>query len=217
MRKSHQYFYELLLNIYRDVFIVWARCKWDSRVRGFILDKVGVNSGFGGLLPYVIFYFQHQGLKGLSAPAIKNKIALRASATGSIFMDSVHVSHDSLLPKSSGLNSAFSCLNSARQVTSEIHTVSFFTNLSYSRYGISWGVMGALEDCIHRTRAYALERRQFGQPLASFQLVQKKLVDAHTEVALGVHASLQVGRLKDQGKLAPEISTPSGNWVLSRQ
>lgn len=148
-----------------DVFIVWARCKWDSRVRGFILDK---------------------GLKGLTAPAIKNKVALRVSLTGSIFMDSVRVSHDALLPKSKGLGSPFSCLNSAR-------------------YGISWGVMGALEDSIERTRSYALERQQFNRPLASFQLVQKKLVDAQTEVALGLQASLQVGRLKDQGKIAPEM------------
>lgn len=148
-----------------DVFIVWARCKWDSRVRGFILDK---------------------GLKGLTAPAIKNKVALRVSLTGSIFMDSVRVSHDALLPKSKGLGSPFSCLNSAR-------------------YGISWGVMGALEDSIERTRSYALERQQFNRPLASFQLVQKKLVDAQTEVALGLQASLQVGRLKDQGKVAPEM------------
>lgn len=148
-----------------DVFIVWARCKWDKRVRGFILEK---------------------GMKGLSAPPIKNKVALRVSATGSIFMDNVRVSHDALLPKSKGLGSAFSCLNSAR-------------------YGISWGVMGALEDCLARTREYALERKQFKRPLASFQLIQKKFADAHTEIALGLHASLQVGRLKDEGMAAPEM------------
>lgn len=101
-------------------------------------------------------------------------------------MDSVHVGHDALLPKSKGLSSPFSCLNSAR-------------------FGISWGVMGALEDCLDRTRAYALDRHQFKRPIASFQLVQKKLVDAQTEVALGLHASLQVGRLKDKGMLAPEM------------
>ncbi|KAF8070729.1 glutaryl-CoA dehydrogenase [Lyophyllum atratum] len=148
-----------------DVFVVWANCKWDNKIRGFLLDK---------------------GLKGLSAPPIKNKLALRASLTGSIFMDSVKVSHDALLPKTRGLGSPFSCLNSAR-------------------FGISWGVMGALEDCVHRTRAYALERHQFKRPLASFQLVQKKLVEAQTEVTLGLLASLQVGRLKDEGKLAPEM------------
>ncbi|KAG2750863.1 acyl-CoA dehydrogenase NM domain-like protein [Suillus brevipes Sb2] len=144
-----------------DIFVVWARCKWDGKVRGF-------------------------GLKGLEAPAIKNKIALRASLTGSIFMDSVRVGHDALLPHGQGLSAPFSCLNSAR-------------------YGISWGVMGALEDCIHKTLTYALERKQFKRPLASFQLVQKKLVDAQTEAALGLQASLQVGRLKDANKLAPEM------------
>ncbi|KAK0241477.1 acyl-CoA dehydrogenase/oxidase [Armillaria nabsnona] len=148
-----------------DVFIIWANCKWDQKIRGFILEK---------------------GMKGLETQAIKNKVALRASLTGSIFMDSVRVSHDALLPKSKGLGSPFSCLNSAR-------------------YGISWGVMGALEDCVNRTRAYALERHQFQRPLASFQLVQKKLVDAQTEVTLGLLASLRVGRLKESGQYSPEM------------
>ncbi|PBK81953.1 glutaryl-CoA dehydrogenase [Armillaria gallica] len=148
-----------------DVFIIWANCKWDQKIRGFILEK---------------------GMKGLETQAIKNKVALRASLTGSIFMDSVRVSHDALLPKSKGLGSPFSCLNSAR-------------------YGISWGVMGSLEDCVNRTRAYALERHQFQRPLASFQLVQKKLVDAQTEVTLGLLASLQVGRLKESGQYSPEM------------
>ncbi|OBZ65075.1 Glutaryl-CoA dehydrogenase, mitochondrial [Grifola frondosa] len=148
-----------------DLFVVWARCKWDEKVRGFLLEK---------------------GTKGLSAPPIKHKLALRCSLTGSIFLDNVQVSHEALLPKAKGLGAPFGCLNNAR-------------------FGISWGAMGALEDCIHRTRAYALERHQFNRPLASFQLVQKKLVDAQTEVVLGLHASLQVGRLKDAGKLAPEM------------
>ncbi|KAK0226223.1 acyl-CoA dehydrogenase domain-containing protein [Armillaria fumosa] len=148
-----------------DVFIIWANCKWDQKIRGFILEK---------------------GMQGLETQAIKNKVALRASLTGSIFMDSVRVSHDALLPKSKGLGSPFFCLNSAR-------------------YGISWGVMGALEDCVNRTRAYALERHQFQRPLASFQLVQKKLVDAQTEVTLGLLASLQVGRLKEAGQYSPEM------------
>jgi len=134
----------------------------------------------------ISFPHDWQGLKGLEAPAIKNKIALRASLTGSIFMDSVRVGHDALLPHGQGLSAPFSCLNSAR-------------------YGISWGVMGALEDCIQKTLTYALERKQFKRPLASFQLVQKKLVDAQTEAALGLQASLQVGRLKDADKLAPEM------------
>ncbi|KAJ7188690.1 acyl-CoA dehydrogenase domain-containing protein [Mycena filopes] len=148
-----------------DVFVIWATCKWDGKIRGFVLDKEA---------------------KGLSAPPIKNKLALRVSLTGSIFMDSVRVSHAALLPTSLGLGSPFSCLNSAR-------------------FGISWGVMGALEDCIARALAYALEREQFKRPLASFQLVQKKLVEAQTEAALGLLASLQVGRLKDAGKLSPNM------------
>ncbi|TFK56269.1 acyl-CoA dehydrogenase NM domain-like protein [Heliocybe sulcata] len=148
-----------------DVFVIWARCKWDNKVRGFVVEK---------------------GSEGLSAPAIKNKLALRASLTGSVFLDNVKVSQEALLPGTKNLGSAFSCLNNAR-------------------YGISWGVLGALEDCISRTRAYALERHQFGRPLASFQLIQKKLVDAQTEVTTGLLASLQVGRLKDAGKVAPEM------------
>ncbi|KAH9944600.1 acyl-CoA dehydrogenase/oxidase [Amylocystis lapponica] len=148
-----------------DLFVIWARCKWDDKVRGFLLEK---------------------GTKGLSSPVIKNKISLRCSTTGSIFLDSVKVGHDALLPHAKGLGAPFSCLNNAR-------------------YGISWGAIGALEDCITRTRAYALERHQFHRPLASFQLVQKKLVDAQTEAVLGLHASLQVGRLKDAGKIAPEM------------
>lgn len=148
-----------------DLFIVWARCAWDNKVRGFILEK---------------------GSKGLSTPAIKHKLALRASLTGSIFMDEVRVGNDALLPGAKGLGAPFTCLNSAR-------------------YGISWGTMGALEDCIERTRTYALERHQFNRPLASFQLIQKKLADAHTEANLGLLASLQVGRLKDRGELAPEM------------
>ncbi|KAG8818005.1 hypothetical protein FRC17_011003 [Serendipita sp. 399] len=148
-----------------DLFVVWARCQWDGKVRGFLLEK---------------------GMEGLTAPAIKNKLALRASLTGSIFMDNVKVSSTSLLPGGSGLGAPFSCLNNAR-------------------FGISWGVMGALEDCLERARTYALERKQFKKPIASFQLIQKKLADAHTEIALGLGASLQVGRLKDQGLWAPEM------------
>lgn len=125
-------------------------------------------------------------MDGLTAPQIKNKLALRSSATGSIFMDSVKAPHSALLPHGKGLGAPFSCLNSAR-------------------YGISWGVMGSLEECLQRAREYALERHQFSRPLASFQLVQKKLADAHSEIALGLQASLQVGRLKDQGLAAPEM------------
>lgn len=154
----------------------------------------------------MLFTLDGQGMRGLETPAIKNKVALRASVTGSIFMDSVKVSHDSLLPKGQGLSAPFSCLNSARYVLLLI-AKEFFCDLAVRMisYGISWGAMGALEDCVNRALAYALERKQFNRPLASFQLVQKKLVDAQTEIALGLLASLQVGRLKDSGKAAPEM------------
>jgi len=127
-----------------------------------------------------------KGMKGLSAPKIEGKLSLRASITGEIVMDGVVVSEDHLLPNVSGLKGPFGCLNRAR-------------------YGISWGVMGAAEDCMHRARQYTLDRVQFGKPLAQTQLIQKKLADAMTEIALGLQGSLQVGRLMDQGKFAPEM------------
>ena len=127
-----------------------------------------------------------KGMKGLSAPKIGGKLSLRASVTGEIVMDGVEVGEDALLPNVSGLKGPFGCLNRAR-------------------YGISWGVMGAAEDCWHRARAYTLERRQFGRPLAQTQLVQKKLADMQTGIALGLQASLRVGRLFDEGRMAPEM------------
>ena len=127
-----------------------------------------------------------KGMKGLSAPKIEGKLSLRASITGEIVMDGVVVSEDHLLPNVSGLKGPFGCLNRAR-------------------YGISWGVLGAAEDCMHRARQYTLDRVQFGKPLAQMQLIQKKLADAMTEISLGLQASLRVGRLFDEGKLAPEM------------
>ncbi|MDJ1159527.1 acyl-CoA dehydrogenase [Chelatococcus sp. SYSU_G07232] len=127
-----------------------------------------------------------KGLKGLSAPKIGGKLSLRASITGEIVLDNVEVPESALLPNVSGLKGPFGCLNRAR-------------------YGISWGAMGAAEDCWHRARQYTLDRKQFGRPLAATQLVQKKLADMQTEIALGLQASLRVGRLFDEGKLAPEI------------
>lgn len=123
----------------------------------------------------------------LSTPKIGDKNGLRASITGMIQMDEVPVAHEMMLPDIEGLRGPFSCLNSAR-------------------YGISWGVIGALEDCIDRARTYALERKQFkGNPIAKYQLVQKKLADAATDAAYGIVAATQVGRLKDEGKAAPEM------------
>jgi glutaryl-CoA dehydrogenase len=127
-----------------------------------------------------------KGMKGLSAPKIEGKLSLRASITGEIVMDGVEVSEEALLPNASGLKGPFGCLNRAR-------------------YGISWGVMGAAEDCWHRARQYGLDRKQFGKPLAATQLYQKKLADMQTEIALGLQGSLRVGRLMDEHKFAPEM------------
>jgi len=127
-----------------------------------------------------------KGMKGLSAPKIGGKLSLRASITGEIVMDGVEVGEDALLPNVSGLKGPFGCLNRAR-------------------YGISWGALGAAEDCWHRARAYTLDRKQFNRPLAATQLVQKKLADMMTEITLGLQASLRVGRLFDEGKIAPEM------------
>jgi glutaryl-CoA dehydrogenase len=123
----------------------------------------------------------------LETPAIKQKTGLRASITGMIHLDECPVPAENALPGADGLSGPFACLNSAR-------------------YGIAWGVMGALEDCISRARGYALERKQFkGNPLAKYQLVQRKLADAATDASFGLLAALQVGRLKDAGQAAPEM------------
>ncbi|TPL92473.1 acyl-CoA dehydrogenase [Mesorhizobium sp. B2-3-12] len=127
-----------------------------------------------------------KGTKGLSAPKIGGKLSLRASITGEVVMEGVEVGEDALLPNAKGLGGPFGCLNRAR-------------------YGISWGSMGAAEDCWRRARQYGLDRKQFGKPLAGTQLYQKKLADMQTEIALGLQASLRVGRLLDEGKMAPEM------------
>ncbi|WJS86669.1 acyl-CoA dehydrogenase [Paracoccus sp. TOH] len=127
-----------------------------------------------------------KGMKGLSAPKIEGKLSLRASVTGEIVMEDVEVGEDALLPGVEGMGGPFGCLNRAR-------------------YGISWGAMGAAEDCWFRARQYGLDRQQFNRPLAATQLYQKKLADMQTEIALGLQASLLVGRLFDEGKMAPEM------------
>lgn len=131
-------------------------------------------------------FILEKGMKGLSAPKIEGKLSLRASTTGEIVMDNVEISEEQLLPNVSGLKGPFGCLNRAR-------------------YGISWGVMGAAEDCWFRSRQYGLDRKQFDKPLAGTQLFQKKLADMQTEIALGLQASLRVGRLMDEGRAAPEM------------
>lgn len=127
-----------------------------------------------------------KGMKGLSAPKIGGKLSLRTSITGMIQMDAVELGEDALLPNVEGLKGPFGCLNRAR-------------------YGISWGAMGAAEFCFHAARQYGLDRKQFGRPLAATQLYQKKLADMETEIALGLQASLRVGRLLDEGNYAPEM------------
>ncbi|HET7411569.1 MAG TPA: acyl-CoA dehydrogenase family protein, partial [Pararhizobium sp.] len=131
-------------------------------------------------------FILEKGMKGLSAPKIEGKLSLRSSVTGEVVMENVEVGEEALLPGAEGLKGPFGCLNRAR-------------------YGIAWGVMGAAEFCWHAARQYGLDRKQFGKPLAATQLVQKKLADMETEIALGLQGSLRVGRLMDEGKFAPEM------------
>ncbi|MGE4014054.1 MAG: acyl-CoA dehydrogenase [Alphaproteobacteria bacterium] len=127
-----------------------------------------------------------RGMEGLTTPKIEGKFSLRASITGEIAMDNVFVPEANMLPNVSGLRGPFSCLNSAR-------------------YGIAWGAMGAAEFCWMRARQYTLDRKQFGRPLAANQLIQKKLADMQTEIALGLQACLRVGRLRDEHRAQPEM------------
>ena len=148
-----------------DVFVVWAKSEeHGGAIRGFVLEK---------------------GMKGLSAPKIKEKLSLRASITGEIVMDEVEVGEDALLPNVQGLKGPFGCLNRAR-------------------YGIGWGSMGAAEACYAAARQYTLDRKQFGRPLAANQLVQLKLANMVTEITLGLQAALRVGRRLEAGELIPE-------------
>jgi glutaryl-CoA dehydrogenase len=149
-----------------DLLVVWAKSEaHGGRIRGFLLER---------------------GMAGLATPKIEGKFSLRASVTGMIQMDEVHVPADNLLPDAEGLAGPFGCLNRAR-------------------YGIAWGAMGAAEFCWHAARGYTMERRQFGRPLAQTQLVQKKLADMQTEIALGLQGALRLGRLMDEGRAAPEL------------
>jgi len=153
-----------------DVFLVWAKVvggEDDGKIRGFILEK---------------------GAPGLSAPVIHGKVGLRASITGEVVMDNVHVDPAQMLPGVTGLKGPFTCLNSAR-------------------FGIAWGALGAAEVCWYTARQYTLDRKQFGRPLAANQLIQKKLVDMQTEIALGLQGCLRLGRMKDEGSAAVEITS----------
>ncbi len=133
-------------------------------------------------------FILEKGWKGLATPALHGKVGLRASTTGQILMDDVFVPEANLLPGAVGLKGPFTCLDSAR-------------------YGISWGALGAAENCWHIARQYALDRKQFGRPLAANQLIQKKLVDMQTEITLGLQGCLRLGRMKDEGIAAVEITS----------
>ena len=131
-------------------------------------------------------FILEKGMKGLTTNKIEGKFSLRASSTGEIAMDEVFVPEENQLPKAKGLGGPFGCLNNAR-------------------YGIAWGALGAAAFCWHAARTYTLDRKQFGRPLAANQLIQKKLVDMQTEISIGLQACLRVGRLKDEGRAAPEL------------
>lgn len=133
-------------------------------------------------------FILEKGMKGLSAPEIHGKVGLRASVTGEIVMDGVEVGDEQMLPNVTGLKGPFTCLNSAR-------------------YGIAWGALGAAESCWHTARQYVLDRHQFGRPLAANQLIQKKLADMQTEITLGLQGCLRLGRMKDEGTAAVEITS----------
>ena len=133
-------------------------------------------------------FILEKGMQGLFAPAIEGKVGLRTSVTGEVVMDNVFVPEAGLLPGAQDLKGPFTCLNSAR-------------------YGIAWGALGAAEDCWHRARQYVLDRKQFGRPLAANQLIQKKLADMQTEITLGLQGCLRLGRMKDEGTAAVEITS----------
>ncbi|KQP43450.1 acyl-CoA dehydrogenase [Pseudorhodoferax sp. Leaf274] len=142
----------------------------------------------GGQVGPIRGFVLEKGMKGLTAPAIHGKVGLRASITGEIVMDDVFVPEENAFPEVQGLKGPFTCLNSAR-------------------FGIAWGVMGAAEFCWHTALQYTLDRKQFGRPLAANQLVQKKLADMQTEIALGLQAALRVGRIKDEHQNVVEITS----------
>ena len=142
----------------------------------------------GGAVGPIRGFILDKGMKGLSAPTIDGKVGLRTSITGEIVMDKVFVPEENAFPEVQGLKGPFTCLNSAR-------------------YGIAWGALGAAEFCWHTARQYTLDRKQFGRPLAANQLVQKKLADMQTEIALGLQSCLRVGRMKDEGTASVDVTS----------
>ncbi|HJU21602.1 MAG TPA: acyl-CoA dehydrogenase [Casimicrobiaceae bacterium] len=166
-----------------DGFVLKGSKTWISNAP--IADVFVVWAKLDGIVRGFIL---EKGMRGLSTPAIEGKFSLRTSVTGEIVMDDVLVPRDNLLPNVEGLKGPMGCLNSAR-------------------YGIAWGALGAAEFCWEAARRYVLDRTQFGRPLAANQLVQKKLADMQTEIALGLQGCLRLGRLKDEGRAAPEITS----------
>jgi glutaryl-CoA dehydrogenase len=176
-----------------------TRAKFDSSSKSYILNGAKTWITNSPLADVMVIWAKSQdddnkirgfllerGMKGLSTPKIEGKFSLRSSQTGMIQMEDVHVPEANAFPAVRGLGGPFGCLNNAR-------------------YGIAWGALGAAEFCYSAARQYALDRKQFGRPLAKNQLVQKKLADMLTEISLGLQSCLQVGRLKDQGQAAPEM------------
>jgi len=173
-----------------------TRAKYDPEAKAYILNGSKnwiTNSPIADI--FVVWaqtedglrgFILEKGMKGLTAPKIEGKFSLRASVTGMIFMDDVVVPEENMLPNVKGFRGPFSCLNNAR-------------------YGIAWGSLGAAEFCVEAARNYTMDRKQFGRPLAANQLIQKKLADAVTEISLGLQSCLQLGRLKEEGKLVPEM------------
>ena len=147
-----------------DVFVVWAKND-EGKIKGFILEK---------------------GMKGLSAPKIEGKLALRASVTGQIVMDEVFVEEGQMLPNVEGLKGPFSCLNNAR-------------------YGIAWGALGAAETCWHTARDYVMDRKQFDKPLGSNQIIQLKLADMQTDISIGLQGCFRAGQLMNDNNISPEL------------
>jgi len=174
-----------------------TRARWDDRKGCFVLNGSKnwiTNSPVADIAlvwakcddDRVRGFLIERGMEGFHTPKIEGKFSLRPSVTGMIFLEDVHVPEDNVLPYVQGLAGPFGCLNNAR-------------------YGIAWGALGAAEFCLETARQYTLDRYQFGSPLAKNQLIQKKMADMNTEIAIGLQACLQVGRLKDQGKAAPEM------------
>jgi len=161
-----------------DIFIIWCKDVGDGKIKGFVLDKS-----------------IKENAEGLSCPKIEGKLSLRASITGMVMLDKVHV-HESQMLNVEGLKGPFSCLNNAR-------------------YGIAWGALGAAQDCLDKTVQYTMDRKMFGHPLASYQLIQYKLANVLSEISIGLQSCLQVGRLKDSELLNPtQISIIKRNSTM---